>query len=67
MALGYCTIPASLAHPGSGQHRPGALTVEAVRLLATNPDQLLGFDRLRELIGMVIGDELLLLTPVSVR
>jgi len=52
-------------YPGTGQHRAGALCEEAVRLLAANPDRLLAFDQLRELVCLVTGNELLLLTPVS--
>ena len=52
-------------YPGTGQHRAGALCEEAVRLLAANPDRLLAFDQLRELVRLVTGNELLLLTPVS--
>ena len=51
-------------YPGTGQHRAGALCEEAVRLLAANPDRLLAFDQLRELVRLVTGNELLLLTPV---
>ena len=52
-------------YPGTGRHRAGALSPEAMRLLASNPDHLLAFDRLRELVKLVTGNELLLLTPVS--
>jgi hypothetical protein len=36
-----------------------------MQLLAINPDRLLAFDRLRELVALAAGNELLLLTPVS--
>lgn len=52
-------------YPGSGHHRAGALSAEAMRLLAANPGRLLAFDRLREVLGLATGNELLLLTPVS--
>ena len=51
--------------PPRGHHPTGTLSPRAMRLLADNPDRLLAFDRVRELFGLVTGDELLLLTPVS--
>jgi len=52
--------------PGQGHHREGRLTPKAMRLLADKPDRLLAFDQLRELVHLTMGNELLLLTPVSV-
>lgn len=52
-------------YPGTGHHREGALSPEAMRLLAANPSRLLAFDRLREVMNLAAGNELLLLTPVS--
>jgi hypothetical protein len=53
-------------YPGQGQQREGRLTPEAMRLLAANPDRLLAFDQLRALVHLTMGNELFLLTPVSV-
>lgn len=52
-------------YPGTGHHREGALSPEAMRLLAANLSRLLAFDRLREVMNLAAGNELLLLTPVS--
>ena len=59
-------LKAAIYGASRGQHRASTLTPNAMKIIAENPGRLLSFDRLRELLGRAAGDELLLLSPVSV-
>ena len=59
-------LKAAIYGASRGQHPAGTLTPNAMKIIAENPGRLLSFDRLRELFGRAAGNELLLLSPVSV-
>ena len=59
-------LKAAIYGASRGQHPAGTLTPNAMKIIAENPGRLLSFDRLRELLGRAAGNELLLLSPVSV-
>ena len=52
-------------YPSGERHAIGALTPRAMQLLAANPDRLLAFDMLRDVVGRVTGNSRHLLNPVA--
>ena len=52
-------------YPSGERHAIGALTPRAMQLLAANPDRLLAFDMLRDVVGRVTGNSHHLLNPVA--